>query len=86
MKTVEQFEQLRALEDKRVKMRFEDGHEVIARLVSVTVDIEGGRHLIYNAVEWSSDSDSYQASDNTDFYAEGETLVAIDWMREEADA
>ena len=86
MKTVEQFEELRELEGRRVRMRFEDGHEVIARLVSVTVDIEGGRHLIYNRVEWSSDADSYQASDNTDFYAEGETLATIDWMREPADA
>ena len=78
MKTVEQFEELRALEGRRVKMRFEDGHEVIARLVSVTVDIDGSRHRIYD--------NAYQASDNTGFYNEGETLVAIDWMREEPHA
>lgn len=86
MQTVEQFEELRALEGKRVRMRFEDGHQVVAWLLSVTVDIEGGRHLIYNRVEWSSDADTYQASENTDFYAEGETLVEIDWMREDGHA
>jgi hypothetical protein len=83
MRTVEQFEELRKLEGKRVRMRFDDGHEVIAYLVSATVDVEGGRHLIYNRVAWSSDPDTYQASGNTDFYAEGETLVAIDWTAED---
>ena len=77
MDKVEEFRALQALENRLVKMRFNDGHEVVARLVNVAVDLDGSRHLVYDRVEWSSDSGSYQASENTCFYAAGETLVDI---------
>ena len=72
-----------ALEGRRVKMLFDDGHQVIARLLSATTDIEGGQHLIYDQVVWSSEPDTYGEQGISAFYAEGETLVSIDWQKED---
>lgn len=77
------FADVTALEGRRVKMRFDDGHEVIARLLSATTDIDGGQHLIYDKVEWSSDPHTYEEQGNSGFYAEGETLISIDWQKED---
>lgn len=77
------FADVAALEGRRVKMLFDDGHEVIARLLSVTTDIEGGQHLIYDQVAWSSDPNTYGEQDSSAFYAEGETLVSIDWQKDD---
>lgn len=78
------FAEVAALEGRRVKMRFDDGHEVIARLLSATTDIDGGQHLIYDEVEWSSELNLYGTKGDSGFYAEGESLVSIDWqVREE---
>ncbi len=79
------FAEVAALEGRRVKMRFDDGHEVIARLLSATTDIDGGQHLIYDQIEWSSQPNTYAEKEPSGFYAEGETLVSIDWQKE-ADA
>jgi hypothetical protein len=77
------FADVGALEGMRVKMLFDDGHEVIARLLSATTDIDGGQHLIYDRVEWSSEPGTYEEQGNSSFYAEGETLVSIDWQKED---
>jgi hypothetical protein len=34
-------------------MQFADHQEVVATLVSVTIDIDGSQHLIYDKIEWS---------------------------------
>ena len=53
------FERMRSFENRRVIMRFDDDHEVIARLLSATEDMDGSHHLIYDncvALPWT---DSY---------------------------
>jgi hypothetical protein len=40
------FAEVGALEGRRVKMRFDDGHEVIALLLSATTETDGSQHLI----------------------------------------
>ncbi len=77
------FADVAALEGKRVKMTFSDSHQVMARLLSATTDIEGGQHLIYDQVEWSSDPNTYEEQGSSAFYAEGETLVSIDWQKDD---
>jgi small nuclear ribonucleoprotein (snRNP)-like protein len=44
--TLEEFQSLRDLEDRRVRMSFTDGQVVIATLVSITSDFDQSRHII----------------------------------------
>ena len=48
--TLGDFKALKGLEDRRVRMIFTDGQEVVATLVSVTTDLDESRHLIYDRV------------------------------------
>ena len=66
------------MEDRRVKMRFDDGHEVVARLLSATEDIDGSQHLIYDKVEWANDPRELATATDSTIYAEGESLVYIE--------
>jgi hypothetical protein len=68
---------LRQLEGHRVKMRFDDGIEVIARLNSVTQDFDESRHLVYDHVEWASDPQVFKNDAGKTFYTKGESLIAI---------
>jgi hypothetical protein len=52
--TLEEFKALKGLEDRRVRMIFADGQELVARLISVTVDMDDSRHVIYDKGEWST--------------------------------
>ena len=70
-----EFASIKRLEDKRVFMRFDDGHEVVARLLSATEDLDGSQHLIYDAVEWTNQADPYGGGPGTGYYAGAETLV-----------
>jgi alanyl-tRNA synthetase len=72
--TLEEFKKLRELQDRRVRMIFSDGQEVIATLHSVTVDLDGSRHLIYQKVEWS-ELPHFEAEAGV-YYAPGEELVS----------
>jgi hypothetical protein len=70
--TLEEFKSLKGLENRRVRMIFSDGQEVIATLLST--DFDKSRHLIYDKVEWS-------ALPHTDvgagaYYSSGEELVS----------
>jgi hypothetical protein len=72
------FSVLRGLEDRRVRMRFDDGIEIIARLLSATEDLDGSQHLIYDRVEWSNDPRELATAKDSTAYAEAESLVAIE--------
>ena len=72
------FNRMREMEDHRVIMRFDDGHEVIARLLSATEDLDGSHHLIYDQVEWANDPREFATSKDSTVYAEGESLIAIE--------
>lgn len=68
-------EAARALQDRQVRMRWSDGYEVIANLLSATTDIDGSAHVIYDQVVWSSTGapDPYVCC-----YSEADTLVSIE--------
>jgi hypothetical protein len=52
--TLQEFMELRTLQDRRVQMTFTDGQVVVATLINVTSDLVGSRHLVYDKVEWSA--------------------------------
>jgi hypothetical protein len=70
---VEEFIALRALQDRRVRMIFTDGQEIIATLDSVTTDFDGSQHLTYRKVESST---LHSTDAESTFYAAGEDLVS----------
>ena len=59
-------------------MHFDDGHQVIALLLSATQDGDGSRHLVYDAVEWANQADTYGGGRGTCYYADAATLVSIE--------
>jgi hypothetical protein len=73
------FERMRSFENRRVIMKFDDDHEVIARLLSATEDIDGSHHLIYDNVEWANDPREMASAKDSTVYAEGESLVSIEY-------
>jgi hypothetical protein len=80
--TLEEFRALRKLKDRRVRMAFTDGQEVIAMLSSVTTDIDESRHLIYKTVEWSLLPHSDGGAGV--YYSPGEQLVSCTaWPQDE---
>jgi hypothetical protein len=81
--TLEEFKALKGLEGRRVRMIFTDGQEVIARLFSITTDLDQSRHLIYDKVEWSALTHA-DVGDKT-YYSSGEELVSCSaWGRGES--
>ncbi len=72
------FHAVQELEGARVRMRFDDGHEVVATLLSAITDIDGSQHLIYDAVEWTNQAETYGGSVGTCYYAEAATLTSIE--------
>jgi hypothetical protein len=69
---------LREFEDLRVHMRFDDDHECIATLLSVSQDIDGSLHLVYDKVEWANDPRELATAKDSTVYAEGESLLSIE--------
>ena len=69
--TLEEFKSLRDLQDKRVRMIFEDGEEIVATLVSISTDMDDSRHVIYEKVESSP-----SLSPDITCYSKGEDLVS----------
>ena len=51
--TLDDFKALNRLQGHRVHIAFTDGQEIIASLSSVSTDLDGSRHLIYDKVEWA---------------------------------
>ena len=78
------FGSARELAGERVRMRFEDGHEVVALLLSATTDTDGTQHLIYDAVEWTSEENTYGGGAGTCYYSDGQTLTSIERAGEKA--
>ena len=71
------FQTARELAGQRVAMCFIDGHEVIAVLLSATTDTDGSKHLIYDAVEWTNEAETYGGGRGTCYYADATSLVSI---------
>lgn len=72
------FEQMRACEGKRVKMRFDDDMECIATVLSASQDMDGSLHLVYEKVEWANDAREMATAKDSTVYAEGESLASIE--------
>ena len=45
----------KGLQDRKARMRFRDGGDVIGTVRSVVADLDGSEHLIYDEVVWSSE-------------------------------
>jgi hypothetical protein len=72
--TLDDFKALKSFEDRRVRMTFIDGQELLATLVSVTTDWDESCHLIYDRVEWSALP--HTESGAGAYYSHGEELVS----------
>jgi hypothetical protein len=72
------FSRMRECQDKRVKMCFDDGIELIALLVSASQDMDGSLHLIYDKVEWANDTRALANMQGKALYSPGESLISID--------
>jgi hypothetical protein len=70
--TLEDFQSLRALQDHRVCLDFNDGQVVIATLLSITIDLDASCHVVYDNVEWSALPLSHPRDKNASWYASGE--------------
>jgi hypothetical protein len=64
------FKDVRKLQGQRVRVLFEDGHEIVALLLCATKDIDGSKHLICGSVEPDSGG-------RTSVIADAKTLVDI---------
>jgi hypothetical protein len=71
------FKEIRKLQGERVRMKFDDGREVVATLLCATRDMDGSRHLIYDKVESGEDAES-SAKKTGCYYADAKTLVDIE--------
>jgi hypothetical protein len=72
--TLEEFRDLAGLQDFRVRLVFSDGQVVIAKLLSISTDLDDSRHVIYEDVEWSSPP--IPDAEGKVFYAPGEELCS----------
>jgi hypothetical protein len=72
--TLEEFQALRVLQDQRVRMTFSDGQVLTATLVSITTDLDGSRHVVYDKVAWSDLS--HPEGEDGAYYTAGEGLVS----------
>ncbi len=69
------FKEVRKLQGERVRMRFDDGREVVATLLCASKDLDGSRHLIYDKVESGS---PVPAGATGCLYADAKALVKIE--------
>lgn len=44
---------LKQLSNRRVRITFTDGQEVLATLIDLTTDADGSHHLLYDHVTWA---------------------------------
>jgi hypothetical protein len=72
--TLEEFNALKSLEDRRVRMTFADGQELVARLISITIDMDESRHVIYDKVEWSTVPHAEVSAGG--YYTPGEEVIS----------
>jgi hypothetical protein len=72
------FKEIRRLQGERVRMRFDDGREVVATLLCATKDMDGSKHLIYDKVESAEGGEIAGAGASGCSYADAKALVSID--------
>jgi hypothetical protein len=72
------FKEVRKLQGECVRMRFEDGREVVAVLLCATKDMDGSKHLIYDKVESVSGAGNGVFVASGCIYADATTLVGIE--------
>ncbi len=72
------FKEARKLQGERVRMRFDDGREVVALLLCATKDIDGAKHLIYDKVESGTVAEPVGDGSASCCYADAKTLVHIE--------
>ena len=66
---------LRVLENQRVLLTFRDGQSFVARLLSVTSDLDRSQHLVYDQVE------GVTAFEGIACYAAGEELLSCEGVK-----
>jgi hypothetical protein len=71
------FKEVRRLQGERVRMKFDDGREVVAKLLCATRDMDGSKHLIYDWIEPAQHVEA-AAKKTRCFYADAKTLVTIE--------
>jgi len=71
------FKEIRKFQGERVRMKFDDGREVVAQLLCATSDMDGSRHLIYDKIESGQPVDCAPEKAGC-FYADAKTLVSIE--------
>ena len=71
---LEEFEALKELQGRRVRVVFADRQEVIAILHSVTMDLDGSQHLLYDKVEWSA-APHLNKGAGAYYYSPGEEVI-----------
>ncbi len=71
------FKEVRKLQGERVRMRFDDGREVVAQLLCASRDMDGSRHLIFDKVESALPADNPNQTFGC-FYADAKSLVSIE--------
>ena len=72
------FKEARKLQGERVRMKFDDGREVVAQLLCATKDIDGSRHLIYDNIESGSCAAVPGNSPGACCHADGKSLIHIE--------
>ena len=76
MLTSEQFERLKLLQDRYVKLVFADGRFAICKLFSATTDIDGSQHVVYEDVDGTSSA--VHTIPGGSFYVSGEEIVSFE--------
>jgi hypothetical protein len=71
------FKEIRKLQGERVRMKFDDGREVVALLLCATRDMDGSKHLIYDKVESGQPADGVPERIGCS-YADAKTMVSIE--------
>ncbi len=71
------FKEIRKLQGERVRMKFDDGREIVATLLCATKDMDGSRHLVYNKVESGSPGD-LESPAEASVHADAKALLQIE--------
>jgi hypothetical protein len=72
------FDRMREMEGRQVRLAFDDGHVVEARLMSASRDADGSLHLVYDHVEQATHPHPYTFQPDDTYYSEGERLVGLE--------
>ena len=73
--TTDQLHAAQSLQGQRVRIAFTDGQQVLARLISLSPDLDGTYHLLYDDIEWAALPHNDIGSGA--FYAGGHEIVCL---------